>query len=149
MGLDMFLEKRVYIGAKCSDKPVDVSINKGGNEIIVNPKKIKYVIEEAAYWRKANMIHKWFVDNVQDGEDDCRDYYVPIEILKELLDRCKKVSENHNLAESLLPTQDGFFFGDTTYNESYFTCIEDTINQLSGVLEHATESDEFYYSSAW
>lgn len=77
------------------------------------------------------------------------DYYVPIEILKELLDRCKKVSENHNLAESLLPTQDGFFFGDTTYNESYFTCIEDTINQLSGVLEHATESDEFYYSSSW
>ena len=24
-----------------------------------------------AYWRKANQIHAWFVDNVQQGNDDC------------------------------------------------------------------------------
>lgn len=27
--------------------------------------------KEIGYWRKANHIHKWFVDCVQDGEDDC------------------------------------------------------------------------------
>jgi len=38
-----------------------------------------------AYWRKANQIHNWFVDNVQGGDDDCREYGVSIEHLKELL----------------------------------------------------------------
>ena len=29
------------------------------------------IIEQVGYWRKANQIHNWFVENVQDGEDDC------------------------------------------------------------------------------
>ena len=39
---------------------------------------------EVCYWRKANQIHNWFVENVQDGDDDCRDYYVSEEDLEEL-----------------------------------------------------------------
>ncbi len=30
-----------------------------------------------AYWRKNNAVHKWFVDNLNNGEDDCQEYYVP------------------------------------------------------------------------
>ena len=32
-----------------------------------------YEDNQIASWRKANAIHKWFVDNVQDGVDDCGD----------------------------------------------------------------------------
>ena len=39
--------------------------------------------EEVGYWRKANQIHKWFVDNVQDGVDDCGEYKVTKEQLIE------------------------------------------------------------------
>ena len=48
--------------------------------------------EEVGYWRKANQIHKWFVDHVQDGEDDC-DYHHECtkEVLEELLATCEKV----------------------------------------------------------
>lgn len=46
---------------------------------------------EIGYWRKANQIHKWFVDNVQDGEDDCREYWVPREGLIELRAICEEV----------------------------------------------------------
>ena len=46
---------------------------------------------EVAYWRKANHIHKWFVENVQDGKDDCGDYYVSVEQLGDLLVLCKQV----------------------------------------------------------
>jgi hypothetical protein len=45
------------------------------------------VIEEVMYWRKANQIHKWFVDNVQDGVDDCKEYWVSEEKLQELFAR--------------------------------------------------------------
>lgn len=50
------------------------------------------IIEMVADWRKANAIHQWFVDTVQDGEDDC-DYHdeVTKETLQELLDVCEQV----------------------------------------------------------
>ena len=70
------------------------------------------------------MIHKWFVDHVQEGEDDCKQYYVSREQLKELLGTCKLVIENHELAGELLPTQDGFFFGSTEYDDEYFKNVE-------------------------
>ena len=58
------------------------------------------IVENVGYWRKANAIHKWFVDNVQDGIDDC-DYHneVTKEILEDLLDTCEKVIANSKLID--------------------------------------------------
>ena len=51
--------------------------------------------EVVAEWRKANAVHKWFVDNVQGGEDDCEWHdEVTKETLEELRDVCKEVIEN-------------------------------------------------------
>lgn len=47
--------------------------------------------KEIGYWRKANAIHRWFVENVQNGEDDCRDYFVTKEQLTELLNLVNQV----------------------------------------------------------
>lgn len=57
-------------------------------------KKYPYsgIAEQVGYWRKANHIHNWFVQNVQDGEDDC-EYHreVTKEYLEMLLSICKTV----------------------------------------------------------
>lgn len=52
---------------------------------------------EAGYWRKANQIHKWFVENVQEGEDDCKEYYVSREKLKELLGKVNRILDRVKL----------------------------------------------------
>lgn len=41
------------------------------------------------YWRKANQIHRFFVENVQNGKDDCEEYNVSKKILKKLYKYCK------------------------------------------------------------
>lgn len=43
------------------------------------------------YWRKANAIHNWFVQNVQGGKDECQEAYVERKKLTELRDLCKQV----------------------------------------------------------
>lgn len=58
-----------------------------------------YDTDEVGYWRKANAIHKWFVDNVQNGEDDCDDYSVSKELLEELLNDCYTVLGRSELVE--------------------------------------------------
>lgn len=95
MGLDMYLTRKIYVGANYEHNEIKgvIDLEKCGKKIPLVLEKVTYIEEDAGYWRKANQIHKWFVDNVQDGEDDCGTYDVSIEQLKELLILCKEVKE--------------------------------------------------------
>jgi hypothetical protein len=97
MGLDMYLYKKHYVGNKYkpAEKRIVVSVpNQEGQTFAVGSiksERIQEITEEVAYWRKANSVHKWFVDNVQDGEDNCHEYSVSRKQLKDLSDLCKTV----------------------------------------------------------
>jgi hypothetical protein len=82
MGLDMYLTKKHYIGNQY--KKPEEQIKLGLPDI--KDERLSEITERVMYWRKANAIHKWFVENVQDGEDDCGEYYVERESLKKLMD---------------------------------------------------------------
>jgi hypothetical protein len=106
-------------------------------------------LTEVMYWRKANAIHNWFVENVQDGIDECEPHDVTVDQLKELRDLCYEVLKNPERAENLLPTSSGFFFGSTAYDEWYQNYLKNTVEELNLVLEDATETDTFVYQSSW
>jgi len=149
MGLDSYLYKKTYLYKGENVNPeykAEISLKIGGKEI--DTSKITYVVEEAAYWRKANQIHRWFVENVQHGNDDGGSYYVSRDELEELLGICKEVIADPSKAEDLLPTQSGFFFGPTAYDDYYLGDVENTIHQLEEVLSDE-KSDEFEYYASW
>lgn len=100
------------------------------------------------YWRKANAIHKWFVENCQQGIDDCRTAGVDREQLKELKSLCSQVIKTPDKASELLPTQSGFFFGSEDYDEWYTRELRSTINIINKCLRMG-ERWNFTYSSSW
>lgn len=104
---------------------------------------------EVGYWRKANQIHNWLVNNVQNGVDDCGEYEVSYEKLEELKNLCQKVLSNRSLAYKLLPTAQGFFFGSAEYDEYYFEDVEKTIAICEHALLSYSDGDAVYYSSSW
>jgi hypothetical protein len=110
-----------------------------------------HTTEEVAYWRKANAIHKWFVENVQDGEDDCDAHReLTISDLQKLRELARQVLEDPDKADDLLPTQSGFFFGDTAYDEWYFDDLRDTIKMIDTILASTDFNTEaLYYVSSW
>lgn len=95
MGLDMYLYRRHYV--KNWDylgdaKKWTYDIRQGGQPYHgIDTGKIAYITEQAAYWRKANQIHSWFVREAQDGEDDCLEHYVSLEQLTELVQICQRI----------------------------------------------------------
>jgi hypothetical protein len=133
---------------------------------------------EAGYWRKANHIHSWFVNNVQEGADDCREYNVSREKLMELKKICAQVMEivTHlkqktikvhsgwsngkktyanvkvyvvpESVKTMLPTKDGFFFGGMEYDEYYVKDLKDTIMIIDKCLA-LPEDWDFTYDSSW
>lgn len=106
------------------------------------------VMTEEIYWRKSNQIHNWFVNHCQNGVDNCAMYYVSTNDLKELMEICKNVLENHSLAKLFLPTRSGFFFGSVDYDEYYYYDLEFTVKNIERLLNE--DKYEYYkYTSSW
>lgn len=160
MGLDMYLEARRFVSGyshssenerQLYDKVLEsVDLTGMGDE------RFATVNVNVAYWRKANHIHNWFVSNVQDGEDDCKQYYVSREKLLELEQLCRDVAANgtEEYAREHLPTGSGFFFGGTDYDEYYFESVDWTAKRLAEILTTIPERKdltgmEFYYQASW
>ena len=100
---------------------------------------------EQAYWRKANQIRGWFADNLEDFNDN-GETKVEKEDLEALLDTCKKVLDNHDLASDLLPVTEGFFFGNDEYDAIYFDEVEETVEQINQILESFDwDAEDMYY----
>ena len=124
----------------------------GGLDAVKNAAEL--VKPNLVYWRKANHIHKWFVDCVQDGEDDCEKYEVTKSNLLDLKAVCEEVlslkGKDEGKIEEILPTESGFFFGSTSYDEYYFSDVEETIRIINNVLETTDfEKELVVYQSSW
>jgi hypothetical protein len=161
----------------------EIRVLRGGKlNTKIKTDRIESIEEEVITWRKSNQIHRWFVENVQDGNDDCHSYYVSRDQIKQLLEICKKVIDaselvpgkvsngytfnaqtgekvyeyqagqiinNPTVAKRLLPTQSGFFFGSTDYDQRYFEGLKTTVTVLEEELAKGSASDDYEYWSSW
>ena len=155
MGLDMYLRKKHYVKNWSYMGPEElhsVTVRKGGKIVKeIKKKRISHVVEEVACWRKANAIHKFFVDKVQKGVDECQESYVDAEQLKDLLDRCKTVLEKSELVNGKI--QNGYTVDDKlnrVYNMIEGEVVKDSavshdlLPSAEGFFFGSTEYDEYY-----
>lgn len=148
MGLDMYLKAKKYV-SEYADKEAYELVNR--LDVGQFDMEINEISAEAMYWRKANAIHAWFVRECQEGVDNCQEYWVTPEKLKELRDICREILKDTTKANKLLPTQGGFFFGELAYDEWYFQNIENTEKRLTEILENEQllRGWQYYYQSSW
>ena len=164
MGLDMYLTKKTFIGANYEHRGVSgkIDLTIKDSPVNINFNRVSYISENVGYWRKANQIHNWFVYNVQNGEDDCREYMVSRQDFENLLETINLVlnakgtpEESSLIKEHLSPTE-GFFFGSTQIDEWYWEDLETTKQIVSDVLAEMDEDGknpdswvDYYYTSSW
>lgn len=150
MGLDMYLYRVEYLGMLNREQ---AAINKLSNLVYIPPVDLTggnsnvKILVNIGYWRKANAIHSWFVRELAAGVDECQTIVVSDDDLKKLREVCQQVLDRPNLASMLLPTQSGFFFGGTEYDEWYFNILKHTIEIIDDALSH--EGDWFEYKTSW
>lgn len=106
--------------------------------------------DELIYWRKANQIFKWFETHCANGEiENC----VPVPVteydLLQLLEDINVVLDDNSKAPELLPTQEGFFFGDTSYDEYYFDELVRTRNNIKIIRGMITEETKLEFVAWW
>ncbi|MBR1927147.1 MAG: hypothetical protein IJ840_05300 [Bacteroidales bacterium] len=100
-----------------------------------------------AYFHKVNFIYAYF--EKKGMTPDGRYAIFNDSDLDDLIERCTKVLINHDLADVLLPTKEGFFFGNTEYNENYFANVTDCIDQLRHLKEGFESYNTGYVTFSW
>ena len=154
MGLDQYLSATEYISRFDYDKDVQAEnalfgqiVSQFGVDVDPSGFAGLSIDFPMGYWRKSNQVHQWFVDKFADGEDDCRKMFVNRESLEELRELCLQVLRDNSLAEELLPSQSGFFFGSTEYDEWYFKDLARTVEIIDRCLK--SRFDYFEYQASW
>ena len=90
----------------------------------------------AYYQNKGKMQNEWYALTDTDDIDD-------------LISRCEQVLKDHSLAETLLPTQAGFFFGGTDYNDWYFSDVKDCLRQMKKYRKLLKDGVTGYVIFSW
>ena len=149
MGLDMYLNRVTALPYRDEEAPpikLGASLTKFG----IKPERVKYVHERVAYWRKANQIHRWFVENVQEGEDDCKSYEVGIDKLKELHGLVKLALQHCVLKEGVIHNGDTLENGKWTPNlqpgkiVANAEAVAEILPTVGGFFFGSTNYDEWY-----
>ena len=192
MGLDMYLYAEKHF-TNSSDEFVaqfpqyakeraqyEATMSGSGMHTLPNPEYGGVTVSKCVgYWRKANAIHGWFVNNLADGEDKCQRIRVSAEDLITLRDSCNRALSSrdgvvaparsveeyvsHALATTVLEAEvgeseysdleptEGFFFGSTEKDEWYYDSLEYTRDLIDELLvaTNGGEIYEFYYQASW
>ena len=156
MGLDMYLSKHTYVKRwdhQSKEEKFSVNVKKGGRVYApIKKDRVSYIIETVMYWRKANQIHNWFIENLAGGEDNCQEIYVPFDKLVELRDTCKKVLDACELKKGVVKNGYTFKNGVKEPNLEEGDMIvggEDVCEELlpssSGFFFGSADYDQWYY----
>lgn len=145
MGLDMYLNAKRYLWH--SEDELSSKIGSVFPEL--GDSRVKEITAELMYWRKSNAIHKWFVDNVQDGVDECQESWLSREQLEQLLEVVNQVLADKKKAGALLPPQAGFFFGSDKVDEWYWQDLQVTKEALVKILAMDLKGWDLYYRASW
>lgn len=148
MGLDMFLNRRVYIGANYESNKISGIIELKSHDVPINIdlKKVTYIYEQVMYWRKAGAIHNWFVEHIQDGKDDCKEYYVDPDDLNAFIELCKNTIKQikAGVSDDKLELPSGY---EDVFDDYYVNELLRTVNTIEPLLLKG--GGDFYYKSSW
>ena len=148
----MHLYKKTNLGSSrwAEEKNDSVIVLRNGKvDDTIKSDRVVGVTEEIMYWRKANHIHRWFIQWCAEGVDECQEICVPHDKLAQLVHACIVVLNNHEMSEELLPTTSGFFFGSTDYDEWYYDSLQELVDTLQPEIDKEDSDSYYIYRASW
>lgn len=103
-------------------------------------------MKEVAYFRKVNFLVKYF-----QYEENCSLKKLFIPKVQLLLDYCVKVlgDRSEETSKKLLPTQGGFFFGSTEYDQWYYEDVERVYEIFKEILDDLSDDEDLFMYCWW
>ena len=117
-------------------------------------------LEYDAYFRKVNFLFAYY-QNRGKMVDECF-ALTDADDIDDIISRCERIlaakkgnewldndETVEQFADSLLPTQSGFFFGNTEYDKWYFNDVKDCLNQMRKYRKLLTDGVTGFVYFSW
>ena len=124
-------------------KSIDERNSKLINELEDEKEKIN-PWNEVAYFRKVNFLIPFF-----GYEENCSNIEIDKYQVEDLIEACKEVLASHDKASFLLPTQAGFFFGSTDYDDWYFDDVQNVKEKFEEILADFDRDEDILLMHCW
>ena len=155
MGLDIYFgraKKATYNDVVRHNKELAVKIDslyeKNTPESIAEAVNLRGeyqpVLEDVLYFRKVNFLLPFF-----GYEENMSDVIIPKEEVEQLVYNCKLVLNGDGVAEDLLPTEGGFFFGGTEYDDVYTQRVMFVLKSFNDLLETFDFDKNYLIMHCW
>lgn len=163
MGLDIYFVKvnrKAHQEAEVANAPIrkkideleqkmDTAEDQAVRQQLFNKQRDLYdqivdVRKDVAYFRKVNFLIPFF-----GYEDNCTDLQLLKSSVEDLIEACDKVLADHDCASEILPTEDGFFFGRTEYDDYYFADVRNVRDEFKEILSTVDWENEELYMHCW
>lgn len=116
------------------------------SEVFKNELKHCFAPEDV-YFRKVNFVYAFFSNEMVN--ESC---IVDKTRIGQLKDACEDVlahKGNVEYAQSVLPTQGGFFFGSTDYDDWYWHDVKDCLTKIKRLYKSMGEDDFVLWDFSW
>lgn len=125
-----------------------IQLDKKAKDLLKKYGKVESIAVEEIYWRKAHWIHQFFVDEVQDGADNCAEYFVSADDLHKLLDKCTIIIADPSTFDDILPSYQPYI-GDWWEDDRQLNDIKRTKERIDQALPKIENGEiEMYYRSS-
>lgn len=101
--------------------------------------------KQLMYWRKANQIHNWFVQNCQGGVDNCERYVITVADLIKLKELCEKILTMTVVKQELRPTFLNGWFSEPEHVMQDVRLL--TYEGMKFASEHLPSSSGFFFGN--
>ena len=101
MGLDIYLSKKIFIGAMFISRGItgSVSLFSRGKKIPVKLERLAYVIEDIYHGRKTHWLHHWLDIELPECLGNAEDQEISKGLMDRLHDACVDVLAHRNMAD--------------------------------------------------
>ena len=154
MGLDIYLSKKTFIGAKYKSQAITGSISmfKRGKKIPVRLERLTYVIEDIFHGSRTYWLHHWLDMELPECLGNSEDQEISEDLLDRLHQACIEVLEHRDKPDFREVCKEKLYCSlKPDIREDELNCFLDEVDELAKATDVSEKTDDavFIVSASW
>ena len=154
MGLDIYLSKKTFIGAKYKSQAItgSISLFKRGKKIPVKLERLTYVIEDIYHGSKTHWLHHWLDVELPECLGNAEDQEISEDLIDRLHDACIEVLRHRHEADFREVCKGKLYCSlKPDIREDELNGFLDEVDELAKATDSSEKTDDavFVVSASW
>ena len=154
MGLDIYLSKKTFIGARFASSGVNgiINITKRGKQIPIKLQRVAYVIEDIYHGHKTHWLHNWLNHELPEALGNAEEREIDYELVSHLHRVCIEVLAHRGIPELREICREKLHCNlNPKICKEALECFLDEVDELATATNPSEKTDDakFIVSASW